>query len=90
MTQERNDPHALGHNLVGDTRPIPIYPRSVRLLAVVVSLVCLAATSSAFAKPKLKVAVAPIRGDTDGTIAEAVVDALAGKDFAVKIGRAHV
>ncbi|HSR97296.1 MAG TPA: hypothetical protein VLM79_09615, partial [Kofleriaceae bacterium] len=55
----------------------------MRALAVVVSLACLAVPSSAFARPKTQVAVAPIRGDRDGSITEAVVDALAGKDFAV-------
>src|SRR5262245_37062351 len=44
---------------------------------------CLALPLHAIAKPKAKIAVAPFKGDTDGTIAEAVVDALAGKDYVV-------
>ena len=55
----------------------------MRVLTVLISLVCFAVPVRALAKPKPKIAVAPLQGDTDGKIAEAVVDALAGKDFAV-------
>ncbi|HEY0988319.1 MAG TPA: hypothetical protein VGD80_14750 [Kofleriaceae bacterium] len=55
----------------------------MRVLAVVISLVCLALPSHAIARPKSRLAVAPFKGDPDGKIAEAVVDALAGKDFVV-------
>lgn len=55
----------------------------MRVLAVVISLVCLALPVRAIARPKAKIAVAPFKGDADGKIAEAVVDSLAGKDFVV-------
>ncbi|HZJ68188.1 MAG TPA: hypothetical protein VFD36_32025, partial [Kofleriaceae bacterium] len=55
----------------------------MRVLAVVISLVCLALPLHAIARPKSRIAVAPFKGDPDGKIAEAVVDALAGKDFVV-------
>lgn len=55
----------------------------MRVLTVLISLVCVAVPAHALAKPKPKIAVTPLKGDTDGTVAEAVVDALAGKDFAV-------
>jgi hypothetical protein len=55
----------------------------VRVLTVLISLVCVAVPVDALARPKPRIAVAPLKGDADGTVAEAVVDALAGKDFAV-------
>ncbi len=48
-----------------------------------VCLVCAAIPSQAVAKPKPKIAVAPFTGDPDNKVAQAVVDALAGKDFVV-------
>jgi len=48
-----------------------------------VCLVCAAVPSEALAKPKPKIAVAPLTGDPDNKVAQAVVDALAGKDFVV-------
>jgi hypothetical protein len=55
----------------------------VRVLTVFITLVCVAVPVHALARPKTKIAVAPLKGDADGTVAAAVVDALAGKDFAV-------
>jgi len=55
----------------------------VRVLAIVISLVCAGLPGHALAKPKPKIAVAQFKGDPDGKVAEAVVDALAGKDFVV-------
>jgi hypothetical protein len=55
----------------------------VRFLSIAISLVCLAVPLHAIARPKPKIAVAPFKGDPDGKVAEAVVDSLAGKDFAV-------
>jgi len=58
----------------------------VRVLPIavsLVSLVCLAIPVHAVAKPKPKIAVAPLAGDPDNQVAQAVADALAGKDFVV-------
>src|SRR5689334_5285770 len=54
----------------------------MRLAAVVLSVLCVAIPLEATAAPRRKIAVAPLKGD-DGKVADAVVDALAGKDFAV-------
>jgi len=48
-----------------------------------ISLVCVAFPIQALAKPKPKIAVAPFAGDGKNKVAEAVVDALDGKDFVV-------
>jgi hypothetical protein len=54
----------------------------VRLLLIVIG--CgLAIPADALAKPKLTLAVAPLKGDAGNQIGNAVVDALAGKDFVV-------
>jgi hypothetical protein len=58
----------------------------VRVLPIaisLVSLVCLAVPIHAVAKPKPRIAVAPLAGDPGNQVAQAVVDALAGKDFVV-------
>jgi hypothetical protein len=59
----------------------------VRVLLLVIGLACVAMAvarpSPAFAKPKLKIAVAPLQGDPGDKVATAVVDALAGRDFMV-------
>jgi len=55
----------------------------VRVLAIVIGLVCVALPAGALARPKTKIAVAPLVGDGNGKIAAAVVDALSGVDYAV-------
>jgi hypothetical protein len=58
----------------------------VRVLPIAISLVCLvcvAVPTHAVARPKPRIAVAPLTGDPGDQVAEAVVDALAGKDFVV-------
>jgi hypothetical protein len=55
----------------------------VRVASIVISLVCIAIPARGFAGPKPKIAVAPLDGDRGNTVASAVVDALAGKDYAV-------
>jgi hypothetical protein len=55
----------------------------VRVLAILISLVCVALPIEALAKPKPTIAVAPLDGDDNNKVAQAVVDALAGKDFVV-------
>lgn len=44
---------------------------------------CIAIPAEASARPKIKIAVAPLTGDPGNKIARAVVDALSGKDFEV-------
>lgn len=58
-----------------------VYAWWVRILLLLIA--ALAIPSAALAKPKPKIAVAPLAGDAGNKIAQAVVDALAGKDFAV-------
>ncbi|HEY0191347.1 MAG TPA: hypothetical protein VGC42_09520 [Kofleriaceae bacterium] len=55
----------------------------MRLLPLVIALLWIATPLPAFAKPKTKIAIAPLAGDPGGKITQAVVDALAGKDFVV-------
>ena len=55
----------------------------MRVLPIVIGLLCIAIPAGVLARPKLKVAVAPLVGDAGNKIANAVVEALAGKDFAV-------
>lgn len=55
----------------------------MRALLITISLVCIAIPIQAIAKPKPKIAVAPLAGDTGNKVAQAVADALAGKDFVV-------
>jgi hypothetical protein len=55
----------------------------VRVASIVISLVCIAIPAHGIARPKPKIAVAPLDGDPGNKIAEAVVEALAGKDYAV-------
>jgi hypothetical protein len=55
----------------------------VRIASIVISLVCIAIPARGFAGPKLKIAVAPLDGDPGNQIAATVVEALAGKDYAV-------
>lgn len=55
----------------------------MRALLISISLVCIAIPIQAVAKPKPKIAVAPLAGDTGHKVAQAVADALAGKDFVV-------
>jgi hypothetical protein len=55
----------------------------VRDLPILISLVCVAWPIQALAKPKPKIAVAPLAGDSKNKVALAVVEALAGKDFVV-------
>ena len=55
----------------------------MRVLAIVIGLACVALPAGALARPKTKIAVAPLVGDGNGKIAAAVVDALSGKDYAV-------
>jgi len=55
----------------------------VRVLAIVIGLVCAALPAGALARPKTKIAVAPLIGDASGKVAAAVVDALSGVDYAV-------
>ena len=55
----------------------------MRVLAILISLVCVALPIEALAKPKPTIAVAPLDGDNSNKVAQAVVDALAGKDFVV-------
>jgi hypothetical protein len=55
----------------------------VRALSLVASLVCIATPALSSAKPKPQIAVAPLQGDADHSVAEAIVDALDGKDFTV-------
>lgn len=66
----------------------------MRVLAIVITLACIAIPARGAARPKLKIAVAPLAGDPGGTIAEAVADALAGKDYAVvgprEVGREKI
>jgi opacity protein-like surface antigen len=55
----------------------------VRVASIVISLVCIAIPARGIARPKPKIAVAPLAGDSGNKVAEAVVEALAGKDYAV-------
>ena len=55
----------------------------MRVLPILISLVCLASPIQALAKPKPKLAVAPLTGDSKNKVALAVAEALDGKDFVV-------
>lgn len=55
----------------------------MRVLPILISLVCVAWPIQALAKPKPKIAVAPLADDSKNKVALAVADALAGKDFVV-------
>jgi hypothetical protein len=55
----------------------------VRVLAIAIALVCIAAPAGALARPKTKIAVAPFTGDPGGKVAAAVAEALADNDTAV-------
>jgi len=55
----------------------------VRVFLIVICGWCLAIPAQAIARPKTKIAVAPLEGDPGNKIARAVVDALAGKDYVV-------
>jgi hypothetical protein len=54
----------------------------MRWLSIVLGLVCLAMTP-AWASHKTKLAIAPLKGDADDAVADAISDALTGKDFKV-------
>jgi hypothetical protein len=56
---------------------------SIVIPVVVISLVGLAIPARGTAAPRPKIAVAPLDGDPGNKVAGAVVDALAGKDYAV-------
>lgn len=53
------------------------------MLPILLGWVCIAIPVRALAKPKPTIAVAPLEGDTGNKVAEAVADALDGKDFTV-------
>jgi hypothetical protein len=53
------------------------------LIGLVVGLVCLALPVRAVARPRPKIAVAPLAGDAGNKVGEAVAEALAGKERAV-------
>lgn len=53
----------------------------MRWLSLVIGLVCLA--TPVWASHKTRLAVAPLKGDADDAVADAIVEALAGKDFKV-------
>ena len=55
----------------------------MRVLPIVIGLLCAAVPVAALAKAKPKIAVAPLKGDTGNKVAQAIVEAIAGKDFAV-------
>ncbi|HEX8109534.1 MAG TPA: hypothetical protein VF516_17505, partial [Kofleriaceae bacterium] len=55
----------------------------MRIAWIVISLVCIAVPARGIAGPKPKIAVAPLDGDPGNKVAAAVVEALAGKDYAV-------
>jgi hypothetical protein len=55
----------------------------VRVASIVISLVCIAVPARGFAGPKPKIAVAALDGDPGNKVAGAVVEVLAGKDYAV-------
>ena len=55
----------------------------MRVLLIVICGLCLAIPTRAMARPKTKIAVAPLQGDAGNKVALAVVDALAGKDYEV-------
>jgi hypothetical protein len=61
----------------------PVRIASVVISPVVISLVCVAFPARGFAEPRSKIAVAPLDGDPGNKVAGAVVEALAGKDYAV-------
>jgi hypothetical protein len=56
---------------------------SIVIPVVVISLVGIAIPARGTAAPRPKIAVAPLDGDPGNKVATAVVDALAGKDYAV-------
>ncbi|HEX3760471.1 MAG TPA: hypothetical protein VHW23_17265, partial [Kofleriaceae bacterium] len=55
----------------------------MRLATIMISLLCVAIPAHGFAKSRPKIAVAPLDGDPGNKVAEAVVAALAGKDYTV-------
>lgn len=55
----------------------------MRVLLIVICGLCIAIPTHAVARPKTKIAVAPLDGDAGNKVALAVVDALAGKDYEV-------
>ena len=55
----------------------------MRVLLLVISVLCVAIPVDAVAKPKRKIAVAPLTDDAGNKVGQAVAEALAGKDFAV-------
>jgi hypothetical protein len=55
----------------------------VRVLLIVICGLCIAIPTQAMARPKTKIAVAPLDGDPGNKVALAVVDALAGKAYEV-------
>ena len=57
--------------------------RAPAIAISMVCMVCVAIPIHAIARPKPKIAVAPLAGDPSNQVAQAVVDALAGKDFVV-------
>src|SRR5262245_50363455 len=82
LTPKRNGLRATSITSRLRRRLIPGYDPRVRVLPIVISFVCLAvaAAGTVGAKPsKLKIAVAPLAGDSGNKIGNAVVDALTGK-----------
>jgi hypothetical protein len=55
----------------------------VRILPFVVGVLFVAVPAQVIARPRPKIAVAPLGDDAGNKVAQAVADALAGKDFAV-------
>ena len=55
----------------------------MRILPIVISALFIAVPSGAHARPKLKIAVAPLVDDAGNKVAQAVADAVTGKDFTV-------
>ncbi|HEU4734944.1 MAG TPA: hypothetical protein VFT22_43930, partial [Kofleriaceae bacterium] len=58
-------------------------PLSARVLSLVIGVLWLVVPLDASARPRARIAVAPLDGDAGNTIALAVADALAGPDFVV-------
>jgi hypothetical protein len=71
-----------GSRIVDDAGAPPVYACVVRVLLLVIGA-CLAIPAGAWARPRTKIAVAPLVGDAGGKVASAVVEALSGKDFTV-------
>jgi len=64
-------------------RVAPVVISQVVISQVAIALVCLAVPARVLAGPRPKIAVAPLDGDPGNKVAGAVVEALAGKDYAV-------